>query len=152
MPHPFRTDQRVTYRPHPGADPEHGTITEPYALPHAARVRYDDEVIAKLTPHDCLTPTASAEEVVLRAAQQALSATLELSALLESLAEADPSGRGPYLAAVSHRAHLAAVTLRLDEMIRQTLPLLTWAEGGTAVTVGVPASATLAMDARRAGC
>jgi hypothetical protein len=131
----FRNGQRVAYCPHPGVEPERGVITEAYATTSAHRVRYGDEVISKLTPHAYLVTDEGAEEIVMRAALAGLAAAKEVTALLNDLI-----GDGSYFradrlrgAADAHRAHIARATLQLEESIRETMPLLTWVESGTAV-------------------
>lgn len=134
----FHTGQRVAYRAIPEAPPEHGVITEAYATPIASRVRYGDEILSKLTEHRDLDPDESAEEIVLVAARAALCAAAELTALLNDLTEETrlaPNG-GVWGAVIDHRAHIASTTLALEAAIRETMPLVTWAEDGQAIVPG----------------
>jgi hypothetical protein len=132
----FRTGQRVAYCPHPGVEPERGVITEAYATTSAHRVRYGDEVISKLTPHAYLVTDEGAEEIVIRAALAGLAAAREVAALLDGLIgdrAGWPEDDRLLRVATAHRGHVARATLDLDDAIRETMPLLTWAETGTAV-------------------
>ena len=132
----FRTGQRVAYRPHPGVEPERGVITEAYATVSASRVRYGTDVISKLTPNDSLSTDESAEEIVLAAALAGLGAARDVTAMLDGII-GDRALLAPRdwvtVVAADHRSHIAWATLRLEEAIRATMPLLTWAETGTAV-------------------
>lgn len=135
----FRDGQRVVYRPHIGAEPDHGVITEAYATARYHRVRYGDEVISKLTPHECLEDDESAEEIVIRAAIAGLAAAREVAALLDGLIGDRvewPEDDRLLRVATTHRGHVARATLDLDDAIRETLPLLSWVETGTAVVQG----------------
>lgn len=129
----FRTGQRVIYRPHPAHMPEHGVVTEADATVSASRVRYGTDVLSKLTPNECLRPDESAEEIVMRAAIAGLQAAKEVTAMLDGLIGDRPVAVDVVEVAVEHRAAIAAATLRLDDAIRETMPLLTWADTGTAV-------------------
>lgn len=128
----FRNGQRVAYQPHPGVEPERGVIVEAYATTSAHRVRYGDEVISKLTPHAYLVSDEGAEEIVMRAALAGLAAAKEVTALLDRLIGDRPLSLTADVA-IEYRATIAAATLRLDDAIRETMPLLTWVETGTAV-------------------
>jgi hypothetical protein len=132
----FRNGQRVVYRPHVGAEPDHGVITEAYATARYHRVRYGADVLSKLTPHECLYDDDSAEEIVMRAALAGLGAAREVTALLDGLiGETRPAEDSVFVwdVAIAHRATIAAATLALDDAIRETMPLLTWAQTGEAV-------------------
>lgn len=134
----FRNGQRVAYRPWSSATLEHGVITEAYATPVASRVRYGDQILSKLTEHRDLEPDDSAEEIVLAAGQAALSAAAELTALLTDLmAEQRPQpDPGVWAVALDCRASIAEATLALEAAIRETMPLVTWAETGRAIVWG----------------
>lgn len=153
----FHDGQRVIYQPI-GGSPEPGVITHAYVSPTTSRVRFGDDLATWLTDHRDLAVEQVAEEIVLQAAQLALAAAHEVTQLLDDLmADVDtPRGTpidkaGPWTSAVEHRAQIASITLRLDEAIRETLPLLTWAEGGTADTVAVPMSTVQAAEQARHG-
>lgn len=150
----FHDGQRVLYQPI-GGSPEPGVITHAYVSPTTSRVRFGDDLATWLTDHRDLDVEQVAEGIVLQAAQNALAAAHEVTRMLDDLMAAVDTGpgtpidkNGPWLAGVNHRAQIAQLTLRLDEAIRETLPLLTWAEGGQAITMSVPTPAPAAEQVR----
>lgn len=132
----FRTGQRVAYQPYPEAAREVGVITEANTTPRHSRVRFGTDIISKLTSHTDLVSDESAEEIVIRAAIAGLAAAREVAALLDGLIGDRvewPEDDRLLRVATTHRGHVARATLDLEDAIRETMPLLTWAETGTAV-------------------